>query len=76
MLTSVQGIFRDGKIELLETPPDLKEAKVIVTFLPKQGPVDLRSIGIDEAEAARIRAQFETIREDWERPEMDVYDDA
>ena len=75
MLSSVQGIYRDGKIELQEVPPDLKEARVIVTFLPREGPIDLRARGIDEAEAARMRAQFETIAEDWERPEMDVYDD-
>jgi hypothetical protein len=75
MLNTVEGVYRDGKIELLEKPPNLKEARVIVTFLPKNGPIDLRERGIDEAEAAQMRAQFETIAEDWERPEMDVYDD-
>lgn len=75
MLSAVEGVYRDGKIELLETPPNLKEARVIVTFLPKNGPIDLREQGMDAAEAAQMRAQFETIAEDWERPEMDVYDD-
>jgi hypothetical protein len=29
---TVEGIYRDGKIELLETPDDVDEARVIVTF--------------------------------------------
>lgn len=75
MLRSVEGIYRDGEIQLLEKPQDLKEARVIVTFLPKEGPIDLRARGIDEAQAANLRWRFQTIAEDWERPEMDVYDD-
>lgn len=31
MLKSVEGIFRDGKIELLETPADVEGAPVVVT---------------------------------------------
>jgi hypothetical protein len=34
MLKSVEGIYREGKIELLERPGDIKETRVIVTFLP------------------------------------------
>ncbi len=34
MLKSVEGVYRDGKVELFETPDDLEEARVIVTFLP------------------------------------------
>jgi hypothetical protein len=75
MLKTVEGVYRDGKIELLETPPEIKEGRVIVTFLPASGPVDLRERGIDEAQAADLRRRFRTIAEDWERPEMDVYDD-
>jgi hypothetical protein len=75
MLKTVEGVYRDGKIELLEAPPDVQETRVIVTFLPKPGPVDLRERGIDEAQAAELRRRFRTIAGDWERPEMDVYDD-
>lgn len=42
MLRSVEGVCRDGKVELQETPPDIREARVIVTFLPAPGPIDLR----------------------------------
>ena len=33
MLTTVEGIFRDGHVELRETPENIQEARVIVTFL-------------------------------------------
>jgi hypothetical protein len=75
MLTSVEGVFRDGKVELLESPPNVQEARVIVTFLPIRQLVDLRAQGIDEQEAADLRWRLQAFAEDWSRPEMDVYDD-
>ena len=74
MLLSVQGTFKDGKIELAEVPKDMEGVKVIVTFLSKPGPIDLAERGIGPEEAADLRWRFRTIAEDWERPEMDVYD--
>jgi hypothetical protein len=75
MLTTVEGIYRDGKIELLETPPDVKEARVVITFLPIEGNIDLWARGISEAEAAEIRSRWGAAAEDWDRPEMDVYNE-
>lgn len=75
MLKAVEGIYRQGKIELLETPPDVKEARVVVTFLPTEGTIDLRARGIDETEAAELRSCWGAAGEDWDRPEMDVYND-
>ncbi len=75
MLKAVEGIYRDGKIELLETPPEVKEARVVVTFLPPEGVIDLRARGIDEAKAAELRSRWGAAAEDWDRPEMDVYND-
>ncbi len=34
MFTAVEGIYKDGEVELLERPEGLREARVIVTFLP------------------------------------------
>jgi hypothetical protein len=73
MLKTVEGIYRQGKIELLETPPDVKEARVVVTFLPVEGAIDLRARGIGEAEAAELRSRWGAAAADWARPEMDVY---
>ena len=76
MLKSVEGVFRDGKIELLEPPPATAETRVIVTFLSNgAGSVDLRERGIDEAQAADLRTRLGSFVEDWNRPEMDVYDE-
>jgi hypothetical protein len=75
MLQSVEGVYRDGKVELLEVPPDLKEARVIVTFLPKEGPHDLRALGVSEEQAAEMRWRFQAFEEDWNHPGMDVYNE-
>lgn len=36
MLKTVEGIYREGAVELLEKPEGLREARVIVTFLPEK----------------------------------------
>jgi len=74
MLKSVKGIYRDGKVVLLETPGDLTEGKVIVTFMAESGLVELQSRGIDREQAADLRIRLSRFAEDWERPEMDAYD--
>jgi len=75
MLTSIEGIYRSGKIELSELPQGVQDgAAVIVTFLPA-GPIDLHERGIDPAQAAEIRARLASFSEDWDTPEMSIYDD-
>lgn len=82
MLQTVKGIYREGTIELLEQPETIRQAQVIVTFLDenngektaKTDGVNLAERGISVEEAATQRAAFATFAEDWERPEMDVYD--
>lgn len=74
MLKSVEGVYRDGKIELTEVPEDVRnDARVIVTFL-ETGNTDLRARGIDETHAAELRAQLGTFAEEWNSPEMTLYD--
>lgn len=74
-MKSVQGIYRDGRIELDELPGDVRdEARVIVTFLGSGG-VDLRQRGISEAEAEALRGTLATFVDEWESPEMQEYDD-
>ncbi len=70
---SIEGIYRNGKIELRETPADVDEARVIVTFVP-EGSIDLSDRGIDEIAAANLRARLQAFAEDWELPEMGAYD--
>ncbi len=81
MLQTVEGIYRDGKVEVLEAPPEIRESRVIITFLDEnghghaaEGSIKLEDLGISKEEAAEARARLSTFAEDWERPEMDVYD--
>ena len=73
MLNSYEGVYRHGKVELIESPPIDAEGRVIVTFLAA-GSVDLAERGIDEHQVADLRQRLKTFAEDWDRPEMDVYD--
>ena len=74
MSETIKGVYRNGKIELSETPSDVCEGThVVVTFLPP-GAVDLREHGIDKAQAAELRGRLACFAEDWESPEMAIYD--
>jgi hypothetical protein len=73
MLKSIEGIYKEGRVELCEPPPANLQGKVIVTFL-EANDVDLAERGIDEQQAAGLRQRLKAFAEDWERPEMDVYD--
>jgi len=73
MLRSFEGVYRQGKIELFESPPSDMEGKVIVTFIDASS-VDLAARGIDEQHAADLRQRLKPFADDWDRPEMDVYD--
>lgn len=74
MLSSVEGIYRNGKIEISELPANVRdETRVIVTFMPN-GDVDLNARGIDQTQAAELRVKLAAFAEDWESPEMNVYD--
>ena len=74
MLKSVEGVYRDEKIELTELPRDVHDdTRVIVTFL-ETGDIDLHVRGIDGAQAAEFRAQLGAFAEEWESPDMAPYD--
>lgn len=75
MMRSIEGVYRDGKVELLESPPSVSTGRVIVTFVSSTTPTtDLSEHGIDQAQAADLRRRLATFAEDWQRPEMDAYD--
>ena len=74
MLT-VEGIYRNGAIELTEKPSaDISQARVLVTFLEAKE-IDLAARGIGPAQAADLRHRLSAIAEDWDSPEMDIYDE-
>ncbi len=75
MVKSVEGIYRDGKVELLEPLPGADGERVIVTLVVPGETVDLRERGIDESQSADLRRRLGRFAEDWDRPEMSVYDE-
>lgn len=73
MLTSVEGIYRNGRVELIEQPTDACEgARVIVTFV-RSDEIDLAAQGIDRGQAEILRENLATFAEDWDSPEMSIY---
>ena len=36
MLQTIEGVYENGRVDLLEIPHDVRHAKVIVTFLPTE----------------------------------------
>jgi hypothetical protein len=74
MLTSVEGVYRNGRVELTEKPSGVPEGTwVIVTFV-RSDSIDLESQGIDREQAKVLRASLATFLDDWDSPEMSVYD--
>lgn len=75
MLHSGVGVYRDSRIELIESPGEItNETRVIVTFL-EPSPLDLRDRNIDQAQAAMLRDRLASFAEDWDDPSMSIYDD-
>ena len=72
MLT-IEGTYKNGTVTLTETPAEVGESKVLVTFLETKE-INLQERGIGKTQAAELRGKLNTIAEDWNRPEMDVYD--
>jgi hypothetical protein len=72
---SVEGIYRNGKVELVEPLAEAEGSRVIVTLVNPTEPVDLRERGIDEPQAADLRRRLAPFAEDWDRPEMAAYDE-
>ena len=76
MLTAIQGIYRDGKIQLTEVPRNVRDdTPVIVTFLTP-GNIALSARGIDEAQSADLRARLTTFSDGWDSHAMDVSDNS
>ena len=74
MLTTVRGVYRDGKVELEKPPRNIQnDSPVIVTFLDADK-IDLRKRGMDKPQARLLRAQLSAFAEEWDSPEMKAYD--
>ena len=75
MEKALEGIYRNGKVELLEPLAGAEGSRVIVTLVRPAEPVDLRERGIGESQAADLRRRLAPFAKDWDRPEMAAYDE-
>jgi hypothetical protein len=75
MVKSVEGVYRNGKVELVEPLDEAEGSRVIVTWVRAPQAVDLRDRGIGESQAADLRRRLAPFAEDWDRPEMAAYDE-
>lgn len=74
MLISVEGVYRNGRIELTENPNDVPEGTYVIVTFVRSNDIDLASQGIDREQAKALRASLATFSDDWNSPEMSVYD--
>ena len=58
MLTSVEGTFRNGHVELQETTNALEGARVIVTFLPQEPAATAQGPSSDPLTALQRLTEF------------------
>ena len=75
MATRLEGVYRNGKIELAQLPDEAEGSRVLVTWVRGTGSVELADHGIATEQAADLRHGLSTFAEDWDRPEMAVYDE-
>lgn len=66
MLQSIAGIYKDGVVQLTETPTNIQESKVIVTFLDSKDldPVTSKSALSEEADDDN-ESPRQSFREGW-----------
>ena len=74
MLKTVEGLFRNGQIDLNERPDDIPDdTPVLVTFIEAPG-IDLAARGLDAKQAAALRERLSSFAEEWDSAEMEIYD--
>jgi hypothetical protein len=76
MAKSVEGIYRNRRVELLQPLEEAEDSPVIVTLVRPAESVDLRERGIDASQAADLGHRLARFAEDWDRPEMAAYDEG
>jgi hypothetical protein len=57
MLQTIEGIYRDGKVELAVQPTNVTEARVMVIFLPVEQKAEEKDKPVQDPEEARRAAR-------------------
>nr|VFJ58255.1 MAG: hypothetical protein BECKFW1821B_GA0114236_104016 [Candidatus Kentron sp. FW] len=62
MLMTIEGVYKDGRVRLLEQPAGIDEARVLVTLLPdpRELPPPVPEIGNLLADKVKLDADIDT----------------
>ena len=75
MLATIHGVYRMGRVELEDKPVNIPDgSEVLITFVQFDSNIDLQSRGIDKEAAGELRSKLSMFSEDWDKPEMSIYD--
>jgi hypothetical protein len=59
MRQAIEGIYRNGVVELLEVPEDIQESRVLITFLPSPPqPAKMITLGMFKGDRPSTEADF------------------
>jgi hypothetical protein len=76
MTVTVTGIYKDGKIELLETPPGVREGRVLVTLQEDDRPKpEPRYLQYGKYSQGRMSTEEDFKIAEWRGEEEPVDDD-
>jgi hypothetical protein len=74
MLTTVQGTYHNGRVELTEQLSGVPEGtQAIITFV-RPNDIDLPSQGISKEQSQVLKDNLASFADDWNSPEMSIYD--
>lgn len=65
MLLTVEGIYKDGKIEIAEKPADIKQAKVLITFLSPKKNIKRRRMIYGQFAGKRMSTDKDFLTAEW-----------
>ncbi|MEK7684079.1 MAG: hypothetical protein AAB466_01510 [Verrucomicrobiota bacterium] len=73
MYKTLPGTFHSGVVHLAESPSDLPEGPVLVTFL-KTDAIQPSGPALTRDQTAELRGKIAAWEEDWNAPGMEAYD--
>jgi hypothetical protein len=72
MLVTIEGTYKDGKIDLSESPQGVDGAKVIVTFLPPENPDAGQMLKLGQFAGPNMSAEEDFKIAEWHGPKEEA----
>jgi predicted DNA-binding antitoxin AbrB/MazE fold protein len=73
MVKCIEGIYRNGKVELLEPLGEKEGARVLVAVLPNGSEI-APAPSLTHDDLAELRGKLAAWEDDWNAPGMEAYD--